>query len=182
VCRFSLNANIETKLNEEILQKDSSRMLQVFGRGPIRLDLPYWLESQEWNIFGKIEQIIKARKNRIKTFEDAVPWQVSMFSGYAIFFSALAAFYFVSLRSGYFKPLIFLFAVLEVLWASFTAITIYAVWRNNFVFLRYSRQDQRQREILRNERWEKIALVLLGAVLGAILGPVGQFLFAKWKH
>jgi hypothetical protein len=183
VSQFSLNANVESRFKGNLVHQYSDHVLQVSGAGPIRLEIPAWLKSQEWGVFGRVERIMRVRENRIKTLTDSVSPQTLMLSGYTIFFLAILTFSPLSIRSSsYYKTLVVLFSAAGIMWFCFAAILVRAVWRKNFVYLRYSRQNEHEREAIRQERWSKLGWILLGAILGAVLGPLGQLLFAKWKH
>lgn len=182
VSQFSLIANIERRFDGGHLDRNTSRLLHMWGTGQVRFETPLGLKSQEWSIFSKVEQIIKARQNRVKTFGDSIPGMIPMLSCCTILFLTFVVFSSLSLKSGYFRPIATVFSVIWILWICFMAILIYSVWRKNFVLLRYSRQNERDREAIRSERWGKLGWILLGAILGALFSTLGQMLFAKLKH
>src|SRR5260370_21229513 len=154
----------------------NERVLQFYSSLSPGFSIPYWLQNEQWAVFGEIESVFKSREDKLKSVCDAVPFLP--FLGAVILLGILSS---VAGRRGYVSVSTASEAVGWIIAASMVVIGL-GRWKKNGIYFRDARQDQRERKKNRNERIEKLVFLFAGALLGAALGTVGTLWVAHLKH
>ena len=138
-----------------------------------QFSVPRALREQQWAIFGKVEQVFKARADRFKNGVEATPVSALILLSLSCF--ALSVLLNIFHRGKIESSIVL--TILGLLLTLFIAGSI-GVWRKNRIYFRYARQDQKARTAARNERIEKFLWLCFGAFLGA----VGALVVDRFKH
>jgi len=138
-------------------------IISIIGIGHTQFDLPYFLNEQAWSIFGKIEQVFKARTDLLKNVAQMIPWWIICLP---MLWGILCTVSLIVLH----RAIIAVSLVVTIggLLAIPLCIGTIGIWRKNRIYFRYSRQDQKQRIAAWKGRVEKLLWLLLGMTLGLI--------------
>jgi hypothetical protein len=140
----------------------NTSVIDLIGMAHTQFEIPYFLSSQAWEVFGKVEQIFKTRRDRVKALADAIPLK-AVFLPY-IWFAILVV---ASLALHQSLPASLYWGGGLVLVAPLLLGAI-AVWKKNRIYLRFIRTDQKARRAAWKDRAEKIAWLLIGLAVGLL--------------
>src|ERR1035437_3534387 len=147
-------------------------VLRFYGRLRPTFDVPYVLKEEGWAIWGKVEQIFRTRAGKLKALATSLP-QDFIYGAYV----ALCIIGFIAgLQFRSYHGFIGLIG-LALICVSVQILVSARNW-NNKIFLHYRREREKSREAVRREWFGKLAVL----VLGAVLGVVGTILMDYFNH
>ncbi len=146
----------------------NTSVINIIGMAHIQFEIPYFLSDQAWEIFGKVEQIFKMRRDRMKAFADALPNKASLLPWAWVLVLVV-----VSLLLHRSLPPSLYWGGALLLFSPFLFGAI-GIWKKNLIYLRFIRMDQKARSAAWKDRAEKLVWLLIGLAVG--------LLFDRLKH
>jgi hypothetical protein len=124
----------------------NERVLQFYSSLSPGFSIPYWLQNEQWAVFGEIESVFKSREDKLKSVCDAMPFLPFLVA--VILLGILSS---VAGRRGYVSVSTASDAVGWIIAASIVVIGM-GRWKKNGIYFRDERQDQRRgRKIVTKE-------------------------------
>jgi len=154
----------------------NERVLQFYSSLSPGFSIPYWLQNEQWAVFGEIESVFKSREDKLKSVCDAMPFLPFLVA--VILLGILSS---VAGRRGYVSVSTASDAVGWIIAASIVVIGM-GRWKKNGNLFSRRKARSKERKKNRNERIEKLVFLFVGALLGAALGTVGTLWVAHLKH
>jgi hypothetical protein len=141
----------------------SSLTLMIGGITAPSLYLPHLLKERDWAVFGRVEQVFRARRDLLKNATDSIPsWVIILpFLWLAISYILVRIVKPPIMQPG-------LVAAIEVLLFLPVFLGAFGVWKKNRIYFRHIRQDQKARNAALRERIEKLIWLLVGMAIVAI--------------
>lgn len=147
------------RLKSEKPNVDTS-VISIIGMAHVQFEIPYFLSDRAWEIFGKVEQVFKTRKDRIKAYAQALPGKAWVLPyAWMLIFVLLSILLHKSL-----PPLLYWGGVL--LFLAPLLLGAVGIWKKNLIYLRFIRMDQKARQAAWKDRAQKLAWLLIGLALG----------------
>jgi hypothetical protein len=150
------------------------RVLWFCGRSKPTFDIPYTLKDEGWAIWGQVEQIFRTRAGKLKTLATSLPQDFYYGAGLVSLVIGFITGHLLNRPDQYGILGLIGFALIIVS----LQILVSAKTRNNQIFLHYRREREKSKEVARREWFGKVALL----VLGAILGTIGTILVDYFTH
>jgi hypothetical protein len=138
-----------------------SDIFTINGLAGIMFWAPRSLKDKEWEIFGKVEQVFKSRRDSLKTIADSLSFKVVLFPVLWTLIYGIST----ALLHRPLLPLSLFFAVGALLFAPML-IGAAGTWRQNRIYFSFAKKDQKARRAAWNERFEKFVWLLVGLALG----------------
>jgi hypothetical protein len=170
--KFRLNIILTRTEPGRDSQSKKAPCLYLYNTTSPSLYLPFGSSMNPWEIFGRVDQVFNARRNKLKILAESAPFWTQALSAIAL-----------ALLVGFALPRRVPSGPREaaVLSAYFISISLYWVCgplRKNKIYFRDAREDEKGRAKRRNERVEKLAFLLIGTLLGTL----GTLVVAYLKH
>lgn len=149
------------RLRSEMKNVDSS-VISIIGMAHTQFEIPYFLSDQAWEIFGKVEQIFKTRRDRLKIYADELRIATAFLPYvWLLILAAMSRILHLS-----FPPSLYWGGALLLIapWLLGAA----AIWKRNLIYLRFIRMDQKAKNAAWKERIEKLIWVLIGLAIGML--------------
>jgi hypothetical protein len=166
---YAIDGNIAMTTHEELIEHGgyatefslsisngsrrlSTGLLDIGGGINPRFNIPYQLKESEWAVYGKVEQIFEARKDRLKSFCQSVPSWV-MFCFWAIIAVLGSAGSTLRGEPAFIaRPLLMAYFAVGAVFFPFMSVLLLAYFRKNRIYFRRIRQDQKARTDLAPEK------------------------------
>jgi len=137
-------------------------LISIIGMAHTQLEIPHFLKDQAWEIFGKVEQIFKTRRDRMKAFANALPGKAAFLPYAWVLILVVVS----RLLHQTFSPSLYWGgALLLISPYLFGAI---GIWKKNLIYLRFIRMDQKARRAAWKDRVEKLVWLLIGLAAGLL--------------
>jgi hypothetical protein len=140
----------------------NTSVINIIGMAHIQFEIPYFLSDQAWEIFGKVEQIFKTRRDRMKAFADALPNKAALLP-----LAWVLVLVVVSLLLHRSLPPSLYWGGALLLFSPFLFDAI-GIWKKNLIYLRFIRMDQKARSAAWKDRAEKLVWLLIGLAVGLL--------------
>jgi hypothetical protein len=155
--RFALNV-----VSDESYLSDK-RVLSMYYLIEPTFEAPYVFGDMRWAIFGKVDEIFKARSDRLKNFAELFSFKIILLIlAPGVLYNILSVGH---IGFSYSAPVALL---IQGLPGAIIIIVSFGGLKSNRIYFRYIRQDEMAKTSSRKEQIGKLIWLLAGAVVGTI--------------